>query len=92
MSSSITLERLPSSRLMVCVFLTSTSSTCVLGALREHEVVAADLRCRLQLAVDAPVALLDPAGVPRQVEVEQVGAVCLEVQPLASGVGGDQDA
>ena len=64
----------------------------ILGALREHEVVAADLRGRLQLAVDAPVALLDAAGVPGQVEVEQVGAVRLEVQSLAGGVGGDQDA
>ncbi len=60
--------------------------------LREHEVVAVDLRAGLQLAVDAAVALLDAAWVPRQVEVEQVGAVGLKVQPFASGVGGDQDA
>ena len=64
----------------------------VLGALREDEVVAADLVGRLELAVDAAVALLDAAGVPGQVEVEQVGAVGLEVQALARGVGGDQDA
>ena len=63
----------------------------VLGALGQHEVVAADLRGRLELAVDPPVALLDPPGVPRQVEVEEVGAVGLEVEPLAGGVGGDQD-
>ena len=63
----------------------------VLDALGEHEVVAADLVGRLQLAVDAAVALLDPARVPRQVEVEQVGAVRLEVQTLAGGVGRDQD-
>ena len=39
----------------------------------EGAVVAAHLRRRLQLAVDAAVALLDAAGVPRQVEVEEVG-------------------
>ena len=64
----------------------------VLGALRQDEVVAAHPRRRLQLAVDAPVALLDAARVPGQVEVEEVGAVGLEVQPLAGGVGGDEDA
>ena len=64
----------------------------VLGALRQHEVVAADLGGRLELAVDAAVALLDAAGVPGQVEVEEVGAVGLEVQALAGGVGGEQDA
>ena len=63
----------------------------VLGALRKHEVVAAHPRGRLQLAVDASVALLDAAGVPGQIEVEEVGAVRLEVQPLAGGVGGEQD-
>ena len=64
----------------------------VLDALRQDEVVAADLVGRLELAVDAAVALLDAAGVPGQVEVEQVGAVGLEVQALAGGVGGEQDA
>ena len=64
----------------------------VLDPLRQHEVVAAHLGRRLQLAVDAAVALLDAAGVPRQVEVEEVGAVGLEVQALAGRVGGEQDA
>ena len=64
----------------------------VLGPLRQHEVVAAHLVGGLELAVDAAVALLDAAGVPGQVEVEEVGAVGLEVQALARGVGGDQDA
>ena len=64
----------------------------VLFALREHEVVANDLWRGLELAVDAPVALLDPPRVPGQVEVEEVGAVGLEVQPFAGGVGGEQDA
>ena len=56
------------------------------------EVVAADLGVRLELAVDAAVALLHAARVPGHVEVEQVPAVGLEVQALAGGVGGDQDA
>ncbi len=63
----------------------------VLHPLREHEVVAADLGGRLQLAVDPPVALLDSPGVPRQVEVEQIGAVRLEVQTLPRRIGRDQD-
>ena len=54
--------------------------------------MAADFGRRLQLPVDPPVPLLDAPRVPRQVEVEEVGAVGLEVQPLAGGVGGDQDA
>ena len=64
----------------------------VLGALRKHEVVAAHRRRRLQLAVDALVPLLDAAGVPGEVEVEEVSAVRLEVEPLEGGVGGDKDA
>ena len=54
--------------------------------------MAVDLRRRLELAVDAAVPLLDATGVPRQVEVEQVGAVGLEVQPFPGGIGSDQDA
>ena len=64
----------------------------VFGALRKHEVVAAYLRRRLKLAVDAPVALLDAARIPGQVEVEEIGAMRLEVQSLAGRVGGDEDA
>ena len=63
----------------------------ILLALREHEVVTAHLRRRLKLAVDSPVALLDAAGIPGQVEVEEIGAVRLEVQPLAGGIGGEQN-
>ena len=63
----------------------------VLGALRQDEVVAADLFGRLELAVDAAVALLDAARVPGEIEVEEVGAVGLEVEAFARGVGGEQD-
>ena len=92
MSSSMTFDRLPSSLLIVSVLRDQHLEHAVLGALRQHEVVAAHLGGGLELAVDAAVALLDAAGVPGQVEVEEVGAVGLEVQALAGGVGGDQDA
>ena len=59
---------------------------------RIDEIVAIDLRLGLELAVDAAVALLKAAGVPRHVEMEQVPAVGLEIEPLAGGVGGNQDA
>ena len=90
-SSSITCERLPSSRLDRLGLAHEHVEHVVLDPLRQHEVVAADLVRRLQLAVDPPVALLDPPRVPRQVEVEQVGAVRLEVQALPRRVGRDQD-
>ncbi len=64
----------------------------VLGPLLVDEVVAEDFVLRLELAVDAAVALLHAAGVPRHVEVEQVPAVGLKIETLAGGVGGDEDA
>ena len=64
----------------------------VLGALGIDEVVAAHLRLGLERAVDAAVALLEARGVPRQIEVEEVGAAGLEVDALARGVGGHEDA
>ena len=88
----MTFDRLPSSRLIVSVLRTSTSRTRSSARCGQHEVVAANLRGGLQLAIDAAVALLDAPGVPRHVEVEEVGAVRLEVQALASGVGRDEDA
>ena len=77
---------------MVSVFLTSTSRTWSSARCGKHEVVAAHRRRGLELAVDAPVALLDAARIPGQVEVEEVGAVRLEVESFTGGVGGDQDA
>ncbi len=64
----------------------------VLGPVAVREVVAAHHRLALQRAIDAAVALLHARRVPRDVEVEQIGAVALEVQALARGVGRDQDA
>ena len=63
----------------------------VLDALRQHEIVATHLGRGLQLAVDATVALLDAARVPRQIEVKQVGAVGLEVEALPRRVRRQQD-
>jgi hypothetical protein len=53
--------------------------------------VAADLWRRLELAVDAAIALLDPPRVPWQVEVEEVRAMGLEIQALTGGIRGNQD-
>ena len=53
--------------------------------------MAVDRCVRLELAVDAAVALFEAAPVPGHVEVEQVPTVSLEVQALAGSVGGDQD-
>ena len=64
----------------------------VLGALRVDEVVAADLVGALEGAVDAAVALLHARRIPGHVDVEEIGAVRLEVDAFAGGVGGDQDA
>ena len=64
----------------------------VLGAVGVDEVVAPHLRCRLHGAIVATVALLDARRVPRHVEVEEIGAVALEVHALAGGIGRDQDA
>ena len=61
-------------------------------ALGVEEVAAEDLRGRLQLAVDAAVALLEACRVPRQVEVEEIEAPRLQVDALARRVGADQDA
>ena len=54
--------------------------------------MAEDLRHGLQLAVDTAIALLHAAGVPGNIEMEQVPAVALEVQTFAGRVGGDEKA
>jgi hypothetical protein len=46
----------------------------------------------LAVAVDAADALFEAGGVERDVEVHQPVAVGLEVDALARGVGGEQDA
>ena len=63
----------------------------VLGALLVDEVAAPDLRRRLQLAVDAAVALFEPRRIPGQIDVDEVVAAHLEVDAFARGVGADQD-
>ena len=64
----------------------------VLGPLGQDEVVTAHFPSGLKFAVDAAVPLLDPAGVPRKVEVEQVGAVGLEVQTFPRRIRRQQNA
>ena len=64
----------------------------VFDPLRKHEVVAVHFRGRLELAVDATVALLDAARIPGQVEMEEIRTMRLEVQALAGRVGRKQDA
>src|SRR5439155_3228489 len=64
----------------------------VFRALMVEEVVTEDFRTRLELAIDAAVALLHPARVPGHIEVKEVMAMALEVEPLAGCVGRDQDA
>ena len=64
----------------------------VFGALGIDEIVAADFGLALEFAVDAAVALFHAAGVPRDIKVEEVGAMVLEVDAFTGGVGGDEYA
>jgi hypothetical protein len=64
----------------------------VFRPLMVEEVMAQDFWLRLQLAVDAAIALLHAAWVPRNIEVEKIPAMGLQVQTLARGVRGDEDA
>ena len=59
-------------------------------ALLVAEISANDLFRRLKLTIDAAVALLQPGGVPRQIEMNQVGAIALEVDALAGSIGADR--
>ncbi len=54
--------------------------------------MAIDDRLLLQLAVDAAVALLHAAGVPRHVKVKEIVTAGLEIQAFTSGVGRNQNA
>ena len=63
----------------------------IFDPLREHEIVAVHFRSRLKLAVDAAIALLDPARIPGQVEMEEIRTMRLEVQAFASRIGREQD-
>ena len=52
-----------------------------------------DLRCvLLAVAVDAAVALLDADERPRDVEVDEVVALAVQVDALGGDVAGDEDA
>ena len=59
---------------------------------RAREIEVADLRIALlAIAIDAAVALLQPVRIVRQVEMDQIEAALLQVQPLGQRVGADQD-
>ena len=92
MRSASTCPAEPSWSRIVSVFRTSACKDPVLGALRIDEIAAGDDVRRLQLAVDAAVALLQPRWIPRQVEMDEVVAAGLEVDAFARGVGAEQDA
>ena len=64
----------------------------VLGALLVEEVVAVNLGGRLKFTVNAPIPLFQAAGVPRDIVVEKVVAVGLEVEAFPGGVGGEENA
>ena len=61
-------------------------------ALLVTEIAAEHLLRRLQLAIDAAVALLKPRRVPRQIEMDEVGAIGLQIDAFARRVGADEDA
>ena len=63
----------------------------IFRAVFQQEVLAPDLRGALEFAVDPAVALLQLAGVPGDVEVNEVFAMVLQVHAFAGGVGGNQD-
>ena len=46
----------------------------------------------MKLAIDAAIALFETRRVPGNVEVEEIGAMGLEVEAFAGGVGGEEDA
>ena len=64
----------------------------VVKLLRLGEVRALRSLRRLELAVDAAVALFEPCGIPGQIEMDEVVAAHLQVDALARRVGANQDA
>src|SRR5712691_385604 len=63
----------------------------IFGTLGVDEVVTVHLRFGLELAINAAIALLQTVGIPGHVKVEQVPAVCLQVEAFAGSVSGDED-
>ena len=53
--------------------------------------MAIDHRLRLQLAVNPAIALFHSPRIPRHVQMKQIRAMRLQVQPFAGGVGGQQN-
>ncbi len=57
-----------------------------------HEVIDVYFGGALAVAINTPVALLKPVGVPGNFVVDEASAVVLQVYPLGGGVRGEQDA
>jgi len=64
----------------------------VLGPLPIEKVSTIDIRVGLQLAIDASIPLLHPAGIPGDIEMKDVPTVRLEIQPFAGSIRGDEYA
>jgi hypothetical protein len=57
-----------------------------------NEIAADHGLGRLQLAVDPPIALLQPRWIPRKIKMDEVATPGLQVDAFARGIGADQDA
>ena len=57
-----------------------------------EEVVDADLISVLTVTVDTAVPLLETVRVPRDLVVDEVAAIVLEVEPFGGRIGGEEDA
>jgi hypothetical protein len=74
--------RFPHQRLQDDVFL----------ALLIDEIAAPDFGRPLQLAVDAAVPLLEARRVPRKINVDEIVAAHLEIDPFARSVCADENS
>src|ERR1700730_16774238 len=61
-------------------------------ALLVAKISADDLLRGLELAVNAPIALFQPGRVPRQIEMNEVGAIGLKIDALPGRISADEDA
>ena len=61
-------------------------------ALLVTEITAEHLLGRLELAIDAAVALLETRRVPGQIEMDEIGAIGLKIDAFARRVGADENA
>ena len=60
-------------------------------ALLVTKVAAHNLLGRLKLAINTPIALLKPGRIPRQIKMNKIGAIGLEVNAFSRRVCADED-